>query len=174
MALTASRTVDDAFYDGLSIRTDDTEGVVEVSGPRIPTVTIRRSPDAAVDRFVPIGTRQAGELVMTVAGVAADLRPGKGKLTRASYGVDLVVAGTRYRFAPNSVATSRLVRAGRKVFELSMGDEDGDFLVQWLINRDDTEGADAAIGYALSVAFRTGAMGLFTLLLNGADMAGPG
>ncbi|ATY13021.1 hypothetical protein CU254_23175 [Amycolatopsis sp. AA4] len=174
MPLTAPRVVDDAFYDELTIHTDDARGLVEVSGAHVPTVVIARSPDAPINRFVPIGSREPADLIMTVGEAVADLRPGKGKWTRGSYRVDLTADGKRYRFKPNSIATSQLIRDGKKVFEPSMDDEDGDFLVQWLVNRDDTEPADAAIGYALAVAFRTGAMSLFSMLLSGAEMAGPG
>lgn len=174
MSLTATRVVDDAFYDELKIRTNDAEGRVEVSGAQVPTVVITRSVGAEINLFVPIGTREPGELTMTVGEVTADLRPGKGKWTRGSYRVDLTLLGKRYRFKPNSIATSQLIRDGKKIFEPSMDDEDGSFLVQWLVNRDDTEPVDAAIGYALAVAFRTGAMSLFGMLLSGAEMAGPG
>ncbi|GAA1033624.1 MULTISPECIES: hypothetical protein [Amycolatopsis] len=174
MPLIASCTVDDAFYGELNIHTNDTDGLVEVFGNLVPTVSIVRAPNATLNRFVPIGTREAGELTMTVGGRAANLHPGAGKWTRGSYRVDLKLAGKRYRFAPNSIATSQLIRDGRRIFEPSMDDEDGDFLVQWLVNRDDTEPADAAIGYALAVAFRTGAMGFLSLLINGAEMVGPG
>lgn len=173
MPLTATRTEDDPFYDELTICTSDPDGRVEVSGGKIPTVIITRSPDAAVNRFVPIGSREAGELTMTVDGSTAELRPGKGKWTRRSYRVDVSVAGTKYRFKPNSIATSQLIRAGKKIFEPSMDDEHGDFLVQWLVSRADTEPADAAIGYALAVAFRTGAANLVSALINGAEMTLP-
>lgn len=39
----------------------------------------------------------------------------------------------------------------------------------WQAGREESRPADAAIGYALSVAFRTGALGIFTVLLNGSE-----
>lgn len=169
MRLTRTRTVDDAFYDELTIHTSDESGVIEVSGEHVPTVTIKRSPDAALNKFVPIGSRAASDLAMTVAGVEADLLSGKAAWTRGSYRVELTHAGTHYKFTPNSITTTQLIRDGANIVEFSMDDEDGDFLVQWLAKREDSQPADAAIGYALSVAFRTGAMGFFSLLINAAE-----
>lgn len=170
MHLTCTRTLDDAYYDELKIRTCDESGVVEVSGEQVPTVTIQRSPDAALNQYVPIGTRDASQLTMTVDGIEAELRPGPGKWTRGSYMVELTLAGTYYKFVPNSIATTQLRRNGAKIAEFSMGDDEGDFLMQWLQKRDDSQPADAAIGYALSVAFRTGALGFFSLLVNGTEV----
>jgi hypothetical protein len=80
MSLTGTRTVDDAYYDELRIRTNAERGVVEVSGEQVPTVVIQRSSDAELNKFVPIGTRKADHLTMSVDGVEAELRPGPGKL----------------------------------------------------------------------------------------------
>jgi hypothetical protein len=168
MPLTGTRTVDDAYYDELKISTDAERGVVEVSGEQVPTVVIQRSPDAEPNMFVPIGTRKADHLTMSVDGVEAELRPGPGKLTRGSYRVDLTLAGTHYRFTPDSDDDTQLRRDGAEIASFSM-DGEGKFAVHWRAGRDDSQPADAAIGYALSVAFRTGAMGIFSVLLNGSE-----
>jgi hypothetical protein len=169
MPLTGPRTVDDVYYDELKIRTNAEHGVVEVSGEQVPTVVIQRSSDAELNKYVPIGTRKADHLTMSVDGVDAELRPGPGKLTRGSYRVDLTLAGTHYRFTPDDDDSAQLRRDGATIASFSMDDADGEFTVHWQAERDDSQPADAAIGYALSVAFRTGAMGIFSVLLNGSE-----
>jgi hypothetical protein len=165
-----ARTVDDEYYHELKIRTDAERGVVEVSGEQVPTVVIQRSSDAELNKFVPIGTRQADHLAMLVDGVEAELRPGTGKLTRRSYRVDLTLAGTHYRFTPDDDDSTQLSRDGAKIASFAM-DVEGTFTVYWQTERDDSQPADAAIGYALSMAFRTGARGIFDVLLNGSENA---
>jgi hypothetical protein len=168
MSLPGTRTVDDAYYDELKIRTNAERGVVEVSGEQVPTVVIQRSADAEPNKFVPIGTRKADHLTMSVDGAEAELRPGPGKLTRRSYRVDLTLARTHYTFIPDDDTDTQFVRDGVRIASFSM-DGEGRFTVHWQAERDDSQPADAAIGYALSVAFRTGAMGIFSVLLNGSE-----
>ncbi|OLF07057.1 hypothetical protein [Actinophytocola xanthii] len=168
MGLTGSRTVDDAYYGELAIRTDAARGVVEVSGERVPAVVIQRAADAELTAFVPIGTRKAEHLTMSVGGVEAELRPGRGKLTRGSYRVDVTLTGTHYRFMPDDDHDTQLTRDGATIASFSMAG-DGTFTVYWQAEPDDAQPADAAIGYALSVAFRTGALGIFSVLLNGSE-----
>ncbi|MBP2328061.1 hypothetical protein JOF56_008446 [Kibdelosporangium banguiense] len=165
MQFSSTRVVDDARYGVVTIGVNAERGAVEVSGTQVPTVAIQRSADAELNKFVPIGTREAAHLTMSVDGVEAELRPGPGKLTRRSYRVDLVLAGTHYRFTPDSDETAELSREGAEIAVFRMEDTNGEFSVGWLA--DDSQPADAAIGYALSVAFRTGAMGAISMLLNG-------
>lgn len=168
MRLISTRTVDDEYYDALTIRTSNERGMVEVSGKQVPTVVIQRSPAAELNEYVPIGTRNADHLTMSVDGVEAELRPGPGKLTRGSYRVELTLAGTHYKFTPDSDDDTLLKRDGIPTASFSM-DGEGTFAVYWQADRDDSQPADAAIGYALSVAFRTGALGIFSVLLNGSE-----
>ncbi|MET0136458.1 MAG: hypothetical protein ABW215_22965 [Kibdelosporangium sp.] len=168
MPLTGTRTVDDAYFDELMIRTNAERGVVEISGKQVPTVVVQRSSDAELNKFVPIGTRKADHLTMSVDGVEAELRPGPGKLTRGSYRVDVTLAGTHYSFTPDSDDDTQLRRDSAKIASFAM-DAEGEFTVRWQAERDDSQPADAAIGYALSVAFHTGAMGIFSVLLNGSE-----
>ncbi|MGC7098152.1 hypothetical protein ACPZ19_26060 [Amycolatopsis lurida] len=114
MHLTGTRAVDDAYYGELTIHTSAERDQVEVSGKRVPTVVIRRSPDAEPNKFVPIGTRKAAHLTMTVDGAEADLRPGRGKLTRRSYRVDLTLEDTHYAFTPDSSNFSLLLNGSEK------------------------------------------------------------
>jgi hypothetical protein len=168
MHFTGTRTIDDGHYGELTIHTSTERGVVEVSGNQVPTVVLQRSSDAELNKFVPIGTRNADHLTMSVDGDEADLRPGPGKLTRRSYRVELTLAGTHYEFTPDDDDDTQLRRNGATIASFSM-DVDGKFTVHWQTERDDSQPADAAIGYALSAAFRTGAKGIFSVLLNGSE-----
>lgn len=94
-------------------------------------------------------------------------------MRRRTYRVDLTWNQHHYSFAPNSSATSRLKRDGRQLADFSAGD-DGDFIVYWVAARDETTAADAAIGYALSLAFGTGAYTLVGMVLSGIGALLPG
>ncbi|MFF0146025.1 hypothetical protein ATK36_0519 [Amycolatopsis sulphurea] len=168
MHFTSTRTVDDGYYGELKIRTNAERGVVEVSGKQVPTVVLQRCSDAELNKFVPIGTRNTDHLTMSVDGAEAELRPGPGKLTRRSYRVELTLAGTHYEFTPDDDDDTRLRRNGAAIASFAM-DVEGQFTVHWQAERDDAQPADAAIGYALSVAFRTGAKGIVSVLLNGSE-----
>jgi hypothetical protein len=169
MHLASTRIIDDAYYGELKICLSAERGVVEVSGEQIPTVIIERSSDAELNKFVPIGTREAAHLTVSVDGIEDDLRLGPGKLTRGSYRVELTFAGAHYKFMPDSADATQLWRDGAKIASFSLDDADGTFVVHWQTDRDDSQPADAALGYALSAAFRTGATGIFSLLLNGSE-----
>ncbi|WP_158887489.1 hypothetical protein [Amycolatopsis anabasis] len=169
MGLIRTSVVEDAFFGEMEILTDDHRGTVEVSGPSVPTVVIRRIPGGQVDRFVPIGSRRPEDLTMTVDTATVEIVPGPGKWTRGSYRVRVTTPEADYLFKPNSIATTGLVRNGTKLADFSMDDDEGDFIVYWIQERRNVLPADAAIGYALSVAFRTGAMGFFSLLTRGAE-----
>jgi hypothetical protein len=78
------------------------------------------------------------------------------------------LARENFRFTPDDDDSTRLRRDGATIASFSM-DGEGKFTVHWQAERDDSQPADAAIGYALSVAFRTGAMGIFSVLLNGSE-----
>lgn len=164
-------TVNDDYYGALTILTDAERGTVEVAGEQVPTVVIQRSPRVEPNASVPIGTREAAHLTATIDGVDAELRPGKGKLTRASHRVVLALADTHYSFVPDSDDTTQLRRDSTKLASFELLDVKGgdEFIVRWLVERDDTRPGDAAIGYALSVAFRTGAVGIITVLTNGSE-----
>lgn len=82
---------------------------------------------------------------------------------------ELTVARTHYTFLPKSAATTQLIRDRNKTIELSM-DDDGEFLNQWLATRAEAQPRDAAVGYALAVAFGTGAHGFFSALTHFSDI----
>ncbi|MGC7102608.1 hypothetical protein ACPZ19_48755 [Amycolatopsis lurida] len=165
----SSITVNDVHYGVLTIDVSAERGVVEVSGEQVPTVVIRRSPDAEASKYIPIGTRNATHLSMSVGGVAAELRPGKGRLTRRSYRIELTVAGTEYKSTPGPDEDAVLSRDGVKLGSFELDEADGEFTVHWLTEGDEVQPSDAAIGYALSAAFRTRTTGIISLLANGSE-----
>lgn len=169
MRFTPTRIVDDAFFGDLEIATDDEDGTVTVSGEIVPAVTITRANDAEKNRFTPIGSRRPEDLILTIDGKPGAIMPGPGKWTRASYRVRVRTEDTEYLFKPNSIATTQLRRDNVKLADFSMDDDDGDFLVYWISTRDRALPIDASLGYALSIAFRTGALGVWSMLLRGAE-----
>ncbi|MHC0432419.1 hypothetical protein ACX6XY_19885 [Streptomyces sp. O3] len=158
---------DDRFGD-IRVQLDVREGLLVVEGERIPRVTLRRDPDAEVDEQVAIGTREGGRLSLSVDGVAAVLKPAKGRISRRSYRVDVEYGGARYRLMPDSVPSSRLTRDGTYLGDL-LSDGDGRVIAEWReahadssdgagagAGADDVRPVDAALGYALAAAFGTG------------------
>ncbi|WP_241833390.1 hypothetical protein [Streptomyces caatingaensis] len=118
-----------------------------------------RPPGAADDEHVPIGTRDADFLALTVDGERAVLGLGRGRLTRRSYAVDATCAGTAYRLVPDSFDASRLLRDGRRLGSFTSGlTPDGTCTASadWAAGAAPTP-LDAAVGHALAAAFGTGA-----------------
>ncbi|MEU9701509.1 hypothetical protein [Streptomyces sp. NPDC047981] len=139
----------------VQIDLDGPAGTLRVSGHELPTVELVRAPGEDPDPLIPIGTRAAARLTLTVDGAPARLKPGRGRLLRRSYRVDAVVAGTRYRLVPCSYVESRLLRDGRPlgVFESS---GDGTVDDEWAEGTEPTA-LDRSVGTALAAAFGTGA-----------------
>lgn len=165
MPLIQSCVVQDPLHGVVIVHTDIERGWVEVAGDGLPPVHLRRSDDAPVSQYVPIGTRDPAQLALTVDGEPAVLSPGRGRLTRGSFRVDARVGGVRYRFHPSDEDGSRLVRDGERLGVLMLEPETIELMAVW------TPGAevrpqDAALGYALATAFGTGAESTPTILLN--------
>ncbi|MFI8198265.1 hypothetical protein ACIF6K_17315 [Streptomyces sp. NPDC085942] len=139
-------------------------GTITVSGERIPRVVLTRAPGAAVDDHIAIGTRDPRHLTLTVDGREATIKPGKGKLRRRTYRVDVRCAGTSYRLVPDSIPSSRLLRDGKRLGDFSSGG-DRRVLAEW---RDgaSVEPLDAAIAYTLAAAFGTGGQPMWMMLVE--------
>ncbi|MEU9994430.1 hypothetical protein [Streptomyces sp. NPDC050848] len=138
----------------VQIDLDGPAGTLRVSGHELPTVELVRAPGDEPDPLIPIGTRAAARLTLTVDGAPAGIRPGRGRLLRRSYRVDATVSGTRYRLVPCSYVESRLLRDGRPLgtFE-SPGDGTAD--AEWAPGTEPTA-LDRAVGTTLAAAFGTG------------------
>ncbi|MGW5116435.1 hypothetical protein ACWEQ8_13535 [Streptomyces noursei] len=145
----------DLLFDDIRVVLDGADGTLTVSGEKIPTVALVRAADTDVDDHIPIGTRSARQLSLTVDGRSARITPAPGRLLRRSYRVDVECAGVRYRLTPNSIDGSKLLKDGRAVAELSSSG-DGHVLAEWPEDSDVLP-QDAAVGYALAAAFGTGA-----------------
>ncbi|PCG87875.1 hypothetical protein CIB93_00055 [Streptomyces sp. WZ.A104] len=143
-----------------------------VSGERIPTITIVRAPEAEVDDHIVIGTRDPRHLTITVDGEAATIKPGKGKLRRQTYRVDVRHAGIHYRLVPNSIPFSRLTRDGKHLGDFS-SDGDRRVIAEWQEDAGTPEPLDAAIGYALSAAFGTGGQPMWMMAVDAISAALP-
>ncbi|MEV5851844.1 hypothetical protein [Streptomyces anulatus] len=155
---------DDHHGDILVELTGENGEMLVVSGERIPRVVLTRAPGAEVDDHIVIGTRDPRHLTLTVDGREATITPGKGKLRRRSYRVDVRCAGTSYRLVPDSIPSSRLTRDGKHIGDFS-SDGDRRVLAEWRSGAA-VEPADAAIGYALAAAFGTGGQPMWMMLVD--------
>jgi hypothetical protein len=157
--------VEDPLHGVVIVNTDIEKGWVEVAGDGFPAVHLRRSEAAEVSPYVPIGTRDAAHLTLTVDGTPAALSPGRGRFTRDSFRVDVRLDGVHYRFQPADEDGSRLLRDGQRLGELMLEPETVELMAVWSPGAD-VRPRDAAIGYALATAFGTGAESTLTMLVN--------
>ncbi|MFH8787204.1 hypothetical protein [Streptomyces roseoverticillatus] len=162
---------DDRFGD-ITVLLNDEEGWVEVLGDAIPPATVDRAPEAGTENHVPIGTRDGDHLTMTVDGEPVALVPGKGKLSRRSYAVDVTRDGVVYRLVPDSIAGSRLLKDGQHLGDFS-SDGDGRVLAEWKEGAE-VSPADASVGYALAAAFGTGGQPMWMMAIEAAAELLPG
>ena len=131
---------------------------------------VRRIAGDRMRSGIPIGTREADELELTVNGEAVPLSAGKGRLSRRSFRVAFEYRGADYVFGPVTDDESALSRGGVE-------------LARYFINADDQveffdDGAqtptatESAVGVTVAAAFGCGAMhgfGAFVeALVNGA------
>ncbi|MFJ8254947.1 hypothetical protein [Streptomyces sp. NPDC094466] len=157
--------VEDDHHGGIVVELTGKHGeMLVVSGQGIPRVVLTRAPGTEIDDHIAIGTRDPRRLTLTVDGREATIRPGKGKLRRRSYRVDVRCAGTSYRLVPDSIPSSRLTRAGKHLGDFS-SDGDRRVIAEWRAGAA-VEPADAAIGYALAAAFGTGGLPMWMMAVE--------
>jgi hypothetical protein len=159
--------VTDDLFGPLTVQLDLVRGEVVVEGAALPRIVLSRASGTRANGDIPVGTRDAGLLVLTIGGEAAALAPGKGRLIRRSYRVDVRHAGRHWRLVPRSKRKSRFLRDGRRLGAL-VSKGDGRVTADW---RSDAspDAMDAAVGYALAAAFGTGGDSLWS---EAADMIG--
>ncbi|MFF4161213.1 hypothetical protein [Streptomyces sp. NPDC001678] len=138
-----------------SIAFNRENGVLDVSGPAIPRVRIARDWRAKRAKDVPIGTRAAKELTISVDDTVVVLLPGRPGLTRRSHTVSVQCEEATYEFVPHSYRRSRLIRDGRCIGRFRTRIT-GRTKAEWEPQAD-VRPLDVSIGHALAVAFGTGA-----------------
>ncbi|MFJ7059890.1 hypothetical protein ACIQVA_19585 [Streptomyces microflavus] len=165
-------TTEDDHYGDVAVELSGERGeMLTVSGERIPRTTLTRAPGAEVDDHIAIGTRDPRHLTLSVDGDEATIVPGKGRLRRRSYRVDVRCAGVSYRLVPDSIPGSRLIRDGKHIGDFS-SDGDRKVIAEW------REGAaveplDAAVGYTLAAAFGTGGQPMWMMMADAISTALP-
>ncbi|WP_171164431.1 hypothetical protein [Streptomyces sp. I05A-00742] len=164
---------DDALFGAITTVLDTEHGTLTVSGPNVPEVVVSRRPGAATEAYIPIGTRGADELTVTVDGAVGTIKPSKGRLTRRSFAVDVSYAGTAYRLVPDSLDGSRLLRGRRRIGTFTSAGDGTVPVAEW-IEGADARPLDAAVGYALAAAFGTGAQPMWMLTLEAVSAVLPG
>ncbi|UQI49107.1 hypothetical protein M1P56_34755 [Streptomyces sp. HU2014] len=156
----------DPVFGRIDLSLDSDAGLLDVSGPAIPRVALRRAPGGHTSEHVPIGSRDATALTLAVDGAEAPLTLGRGRITRRSYAVTVKMrTDGRYRLVPSSDASSRLSRNGTRLGRLTA--QRGGIVepADWR-RRAKIMPLDAALGYALAAAFGTGARGAPGMLLE--------
>ncbi|WP_226962590.1 MULTISPECIES: hypothetical protein [unclassified Streptomyces] len=163
----------DELFGEVRVTLDAAHGLVTVDGDGLPLVVVRRAAGTGdVDEQVPVGTRDGRRLALAVDGGAVPVSPGRGRLTRRSFRVDVAHAGVRYRLVPDSLTGSRLLRGSERVGELS-SDGDGVVVARWVTGAG-VRPVEAALGYGLAAAFGTGALPMWMLLLDALGDLVPG
>jgi hypothetical protein len=167
MPLIHTCTVADPRFGIVVIHTDVDKGTIEITGDTLPTVHLRRIGDPPISPYVPIGTRRAEHLTLSVDGSPGTISPGRGGFTRGSFRVDAMVDDVRYRLTPSDTDGSALLRDGKRLGELMLEPETIELMAIWA---DDAhvQPRDAAVGYALATAFGTGAKHTLVMLLEAA------
>lgn len=127
---------------------------VRVRGARLPTVVLTRTAGPDPSGLIPIGTRDRRRLTLTVDGAEARTIPGKGRVLRRTYRVDVRYDGARYRLIPHTSTSSRFLRDGRPLGALKSAGN-GPVHAEWAVGTQVTA-QDAAIAYTLAAAFGTG------------------
>lgn len=173
---------------------------LRLSGDVLPEVVLVRTGSDAARENVPIGSRRPELLSLSVGGQSVELRPGSGRFTKRSYRIAVRADEGTLTFLPQSSGSSHLVRGtgGRVphvlgVFERSRS---GEVTCTWPTARSRSTAAspspfdpsgpagmtaahmpvtewEAAIGYALTVSFGTGAepfLASFGSAFNRADL----
>ncbi|CAM5487562.1 hypothetical protein [Streptomyces abikoensis] len=149
-------TVEDPAFGPVRIRVDGDEGIAEVTGDGIPPAVLRRALKTLPRTSVPIGTRDAAALTLTIGGAPAGLSPGKGRFTRRSYAVVATYERHTYRLVPRGDVFSRLTLDGTPLGDFTSPGHGHPGRATWK-PRAKVLPQDAAIGYVLAAAFGTGA-----------------
>ncbi|MFI0978246.1 hypothetical protein ACH4SP_14780 [Streptomyces sp. NPDC021093] len=160
----------DTLFGEITIRLDGQDRLT-VDGEQIPTVVLERDPATEPDPLIAIGTRDPAALTLTVDGAPARITPGKGKLRRQTYRVDVEHADAHYRFQPDSVPSSRLTRDGIRLGDFS-SDGDETVIAEWQADATPTA-TDAALGYTLAAAFGTGGQPMWMMIVDTVSAALP-
>ncbi|GAA2387461.1 hypothetical protein GCM10010420_08110 [Streptomyces glaucosporus] len=142
----------DPLFGEIHVRVDPGAGRVEVGGPAVPPVVVRRTRGAGRRSRTAVGTRRAGRLAMTVDGEDVRVVPGRGWGLRRCHGVRVVHRGSRYRLTPGYLprGRSRLTRDGRRLGRFR---SDGRAAPAEWSGGAPVTARDAAVGYALAAAF---------------------
>jgi hypothetical protein len=146
------QVLNDSYFGDLTACSDAVAGVFSVTGEHVPEVVLRRTDHEPLDDLIPVRTRDAARLTLTVGGEPAVVIPARGRISRRSYSVDAVHAGVIYRLVPCSSSHSRLLIDGTKTGKVEAFGE-GTAHAEWSVRP--APGA-AAIAYVLANAFGTG------------------
>lgn len=177
----------DPLYGLILLERDCDGSRVTVSGDSIPTASINRTSGEPMRSDVPIGTRDGGQLRLTLDGKEFDVQPSLGRFSRRSYRVVVTGHGHSWLFTPASPSAHRLVQGSRYIGHNEIGmltmDED-EVTVEWsqeirvagvVARKVDSTPLDCTPGYLLAAAFGAGAQLMLAAIVTGAaDALFPG
>jgi hypothetical protein len=163
-----TRTLDYMVEDGQGRAVDvsvlDREVSATVGGDA--TVVLRRTSGDDGRPGVPIGTRDAEDLELSVDGVVAPMTLGKGRLSRRSFRVSVRVGDEDLVFMPVTDHESALSRDGAELTRYHV-----DELGHAQIFEDGAQtptATESALGVALAAAFGCGGRHLLDVLVDSA------
>lgn len=147
--------VQDPWFGAVTVTVDREGGSVAVAGGRLPETVVHRSP-GPLCADIPIGTRDATRLTLTVSGRTGRVRPAREGWTRRSHRVAAFADARSYQLVPVSASESVLTVDGQNTGTLS-SEPDGSLTARWVDedngHRTPPDPADAAVGYVLLGAF---------------------
>lgn len=157
--------VKDDHRSGIVLDVDSAAGIVRVSGPDLPEVVFRRTGDVT-NKHLPLGTRRAENLAVTVDGRPAALDLPRGGLRRASRRVTVSLAGSHYEMRPagddNNTFSRRTDSGGTVALGEFFTNEDS-VTALWA---DVPDPLTTALGYAIAGAFGVGAMSMASIVFH--------
>lgn len=170
--------VKDALFGSIELELVVPAGLVTVSGRGVPTVVVRRL-GVGDEARVPIGTRDPRNLEMSVDGVVTPLRPSRARFFRRSFRVRAGVDGSALLSAPWTTDAVRIVRGCRMRPQHQLGIaerlDDGTVAIEWhadvtvpghILAAPRPTPTEAAVAYAVTVAFGPGSRMLLPVLLE--------
>lgn len=185
--MVAAYYVNDIEFGVLAIEVDRTAGMVTLRGEHVPEAVLARTgPKTRAD--VPIGTRDAHRLRLTLSGSPATILPCRGRWSRRSYRILVRSADKAWLFTAANPYEHRLVRGEKYrgnneigLFAATVEDVTAEWSDQVrvagtvVVEAVAPTAEDCALGYLLAACFGTGARLLVPAVLEGlADGLMPG
>ncbi|MFE0748152.1 hypothetical protein [Gordonia sp. NPDC058843] len=175
----STQFVSDTEFGDIVIERNRTAGTVTLQGVLVPDAVLTRT-GSTTRSDVPIGTREAIDLRLTLGGSPVTLLPSRGRWSRRSYRILVKSADSAWLFTAATPYEHRLVR-GEKYKgsnEIGLFKATGeDVAAEWseqvrvagrvVVEAPAPTAEDCSLGYLLAASFGTGARLLVPAVLEG-------